>query len=70
MKPNMSTTGRVAAAVGLSVSLGVLAAVLFLAEEKMPMTVLGFGLLAIGSAVKLCEEFIDRSPQDIKKHLP
>jgi len=65
----MSGVGAVAAGLALAASLGVLVWLLFMVDEKMPMTVLISGLVAIGAAVYLCEDAIDRSPQEIKKTL-
>jgi hypothetical protein len=64
------TLGKIIGAAAFSISLCVLGALLFFAQEKMPGTVLGFGLVAVLSAARLSEDFIDRSPHEIKKHLP
>jgi hypothetical protein len=61
--------GAIVAGLALAASLGVLAWLLFMVEDRMPMTVLISGLVAIGAAVYLCEDAIDRSPQEIKKTL-
>jgi hypothetical protein len=65
----ISRGGAIAAGLALAASLGVLAWLLFMVDDKMPMTVLISGLIAIGAAVYLCEDAIDRSPQEIKKSL-
>lgn len=65
----MSRAGAIIAGLSLAGSLGVLAWLLFAVAETMPMTVLISGLVAIGSAVYLCEDAIDTSPQDVKRTL-
>lgn len=65
----VSRAGAMVAGVALVASLGVLASLLFMVEDQMPMTMLLAGLVAIGAAVYLCEDAIDRSPHDIKKSL-
>jgi len=67
--PRVGRLGAIVAGIALAASLGLLAWLLFMVDEKMPMTVLLGGLVAIGAAVHLCEDAIDRSPQDIKKTL-
>ena len=65
----LSRVGAVIAGLALVASLGVLAWLLFMVDDRMPMTVLISGLVAIGAAVHLCEDAIDRSPHEIKKTL-
>jgi hypothetical protein len=67
--PLVSRGGAIVAGLALAASLGVLAWLLFMIDDKMPMTMLISGLVAIGSAVYLSEDAIDRSPQEIKKTL-
>lgn len=65
----LSRGAAMLAGLALAASLGVLAWLLFMVDDKMPMTVLISGLVAIGAAVYLCEGSIDRSPHEIKKKL-
>jgi hypothetical protein len=65
----ISRLGAIAAGLARAVSLAVLAWLLFMVDDRMPMTVLISGLIAIGAAVYLSEHAIDRSPHDIKKTL-
>lgn len=53
--------------IAFTASLSGLGYLLFFSTETMPLTVLTLGMIAIGTSVHLCEEFIDHS-RHIKLH--